>query len=154
MSLSFSFLLELFIKRSSDDSSQNYPDLPRKLSRNPEINVLHKLPAGLQAFPDGFEKESEEKDSEQSFHNAGTAKLGKKQIQQASRYVTPHTFRDSFHSPLSPLGLEEQTWPRRTKSVWVESYLGHFGDINTRVYIHICTVFNISLAISSQNTRT
>ena len=77
LSLSFSFLLELFVKRSSDDSSQNYPNLPRKLSRNPEINVLHKLSSGLQALPDGFEEESEEKDSEQSFHNARATELGK-----------------------------------------------------------------------------
>ena len=64
LSLSFSFLLEFFVKRSSDDSSQNNPNLPRKLSRNPQINVLHQLSSGLEALPDHIEEESKEKDSE------------------------------------------------------------------------------------------
>ena len=75
--LSLSFLLEFFVKRSSSDSSPNSANLPRKLSRNPQINVLHELSAGLQAVPDDITEKSKEKDAEQSLHPARTSEPGK-----------------------------------------------------------------------------
>ena len=60
------------MQRRSGDYSQDYNNLPRKLSGNFKIHVFYQLLGYTKTFLDYVEEASDDEDKEQNFHNSGS----------------------------------------------------------------------------------